>query len=74
MWGGNWIYAPKRYIGIKECAEYLDIKEKTLYGWVFRRKIPHVKMNKLVKFDLLEIDKWVDKDRVKEYKMKEIER
>lgn len=33
------------------------------------RQIPYIKMGKLVKFDLLEIDKWVDKNRVKVHKV-----
>ena len=49
----------KRFIGVKELATYLDIRVNTVYSWVSMRKIPYVKMGRLVKFDLKEIDKWV---------------
>lgn len=49
----------KRFIGVKELAVYLGIKVNTVYSWVCLRKIPYVKMGRLVKFDLREIDKWI---------------
>ena len=64
---------PKRFIGIKELAEYLDVAVSTIYNWVYMKKIPYVKMGNLVKFDLQEIDKWVDKKRVKVFKLKGID-
>ena len=52
----------KRFIGIKECSEYLGIPKGTLYSWTFSRKIPYIKMGRLVKFDLKELENWI-KDR-----------
>ena len=49
----------KRFIGVKELSQYLDIRVNTVYSWVCLRKIPYVKIGRLVKFDLKEIDKWV---------------
>ena len=54
----------KRFIGVKELAEYLGIKDKTVYTWVHMRKIPYVKMGGLVKFDLKKIEKWVKEREV----------
>lgn len=56
----------KRFIGIKELAEYLDVKVATLYSWTFQKKIPYYKIGRLVKFDLQEIDKWMKERKVKE--------
>jgi excisionase family DNA binding protein len=36
----------KRFIGIEEYAEYLDIKKGTLYQWVHERRIPRLKLGK----------------------------
>ena len=58
----------KRFIGPKELSDYLDVSVNTVYSWTHMRQIPHVKMGKLVKFDLKEIDKWVDKKRVKAFR------
>jgi len=54
----------QRYLGIKDLAQYLGITEGTLYTWVCYKKIPHIKMGRLVKFDLREIEVWVRENAV----------
>jgi len=56
----------KRFVGIEEMAEYLGLKKGTLYAWIFRREIPYLKIGRLVKFDIMEIEKWLKEKRVKE--------
>ena len=58
----------KRFLSIKELAEYLGMPIKTIYGWIYRRKIPYTKMGKLVKFDLRRIETWADKHTVEPHK------
>jgi excisionase family DNA binding protein len=55
----------RRFIGVKELAVYLGIKVDTVYAWVSARRIPFRKLGKLVKFDLKEVDLWVDRMIVK---------
>ncbi len=55
----------KRYLGIKDCAQYLGLKENTLYTWVHMRRIPYVKMGRLVKFDIKKLDEWIKEREVK---------
>ena len=50
----------KRFMGVKELSEYLDVKVNTLYSWVYTRSIPYTKIGRLVKFDLRKIDEWQD--------------
>lgn len=57
----------KRYIGIKELSEYIGVSSGTLYVWVCHRKIPFVKIGRLVKFDLLAVEKWLEEKRVPVY-------
>jgi len=57
----------KRFLGIKELAQYLGIKEGTVYVWVCHRKIPYLKVGRLVKFDLHKIEKWVEENSVAVY-------
>lgn len=57
----------KKYINIKDLSEYLDIKPSTLYDWVFRKKIPYYKIGRLVKFNMDEIEKWVEERKQKVY-------
>ena len=49
----------KKYFSIKEVAVYMGIAEKTLYERVSRRMIPFFKVGKSVRFDIVELDKWV---------------
>jgi len=50
----------KRFVGVSELSEYLSVKENTIYSWVNQRKIPHIKINGLVRFDLNRIDEWIN--------------
>ena len=49
----------KRYLGISECSEYIGVTKGTLYVWVCHKKIPYIKVGRLVKFDLILIEKWL---------------
>ena len=57
----------KRFIGTKELAEYLGIETETVYAWIQHRKISFTKIGRLVKFDLMDIDAWIKRNRVKAY-------
>jgi len=59
-------YMEKRFLGIEEASEYLGLTKGTLYGWVCHKKIPYLKIGRLVKFDLREIEPWLKDKRVKE--------
>jgi excisionase family DNA binding protein len=56
----------RRYIGIEDLARYLDMPKGTLYVWVCHRRIPYLKIGRLVKFDLREIEDWLKDKRVEE--------
>ena len=40
--------SPLHLIGIQEAARYTGVAVTTLYKWVGQRKIPHVKIGRLV--------------------------
>ena len=44
---------------IKDLAEQLRIKPGTLYSWAAQGKIPCRKIHGLVRFDPLEVDRWL---------------
>ncbi|MBL7131300.1 MAG: helix-turn-helix domain-containing protein [Candidatus Omnitrophica bacterium] len=58
----------KRFLGITELSQYLGLTKGTLYVWVCQRRIPYVKIGRLVKFDLIEIEKWIRKRQVKDHR------
>jgi excisionase family DNA binding protein len=49
----------KRYLSVKEVAEYLGRTEKSIYISVGRRQLPYRKLGKKLVFDRLEIDKFI---------------
>jgi len=55
----------KELLDTKEAAEFLGIKKSTLYEWVIQRKIPHIKVGRLVKFRRKDLEEWLKK-RTKE--------
>lgn len=48
-----------RLVSIKIVAEFLMVKQSTVYSWVHGRSIPFHKLNGLVRFDMDEIEAWV---------------
>lgn len=54
----------KRFVSVREISEYLGLKESTVRDWVYRRKIPHHKFGRLLRFDLKKIDKWVSENKI----------
>jgi excisionase family DNA binding protein len=52
-------------VSIKIVAEFLMIKQSTLYSWVHNGSIPFHKLNRLVRFDMNEIEAWVKSSKQK---------
>lgn len=46
-------------LNVKEVADLLRVKEKTLYQWAELGQIPHLKMNGSLRFDLDDIEGWI---------------
>ena len=50
---------PRNCLSPQELAEMLRVDITTVYGWTSDRKIPFIKIGRLVRFDPLKIDKWL---------------
>ena len=62
----NWSDNPnRRFLDVKEAAEYLGLAASTLYTMVSQRRIPYTKMGRCTKFDRLELDQWIASHAVK---------
>jgi len=56
---------PRQFLTKKELAEYLGLSIFTIDSWVSeRREIPYIKMGRRVKFDLSDIQLWVENNKV----------
>ena len=50
---------------IKDIAEYLQIKERTISSWINKGTIPHIKLsNKAIRFNLNTINEWLSSKEV----------
>ena len=62
----NWLDVPdKRFLNVKEAAEYLGLATSTLYTMVSQQRIPYTKMGRRTKFEQKELDRWTDSHSVK---------
>ena len=48
-----------KIMGIKECAEYLGVSERTIYRWTWKEGLPSYKIVGFLKFKQNELDKWL---------------
>ena len=58
----------RKLINIHELARYIDSSPHTIYGWISEKRLPfpYFKFRKRVKFDLKEVDKWIESLKVKQ--------
>jgi excisionase family DNA binding protein len=49
----------RRLLTASEAAEYLGLAETTVRQWASMRKIPAVKLGRSLRFDVLELEKWL---------------
>jgi len=47
-------------LNINQAAQLLGIQPWTLRAWVCRRRIPFVKVGRLVRFDKAKLQRWVE--------------
>ena len=59
----------KEICGIKEIAKYLNISESGVRKLVREKRIPYFKVLSCIKFDIKEINKWVNESTKKESKV-----
>jgi len=48
-----------RLLDITQLSEAINVKKKTIYDWTHKKQIPYVKMGRLLRFDLDDIEKWI---------------
>jgi excisionase family DNA binding protein len=49
----------KKYLTVRELSEYLGIPKHTIYSWTSMKRIPYVKIGRLLRFDKNKIDSWL---------------
>ena len=49
----------------QELSDVLSISIETVYAWTSQKRIPYIKMGRLVRFNMDEVNKWLERQRVK---------
>ncbi len=52
-----------KLLTIQELAKLLNAKVTTIYSWINRDSVPYLKFNGLVRFDVAEIEAWIEESR-----------
>jgi excisionase family DNA binding protein len=50
-------------INVHDAAKFLAVSTSTLYGWVYQRRIPFVKVGGALRFELAELQKFIQSNR-----------
>jgi excisionase family DNA binding protein len=53
-----------RLLNIRQAAQYLGTTPATLYGRVWRRELPFIKLGRSLRFDLRDLDELIEKSRI----------
>jgi excisionase family DNA binding protein len=54
-----------RLLKVQEAASYLAVSVSTLYGWAWQRRIPSIKVGRGLRFDLADLEAFIEGNRVK---------
>jgi excisionase family DNA binding protein len=52
------------WVSAKKLSQMMDIPERTIRNWVYRREIPFHRIRRLVRFNLREIKNWTENTKV----------
>ncbi len=55
----------EKLLTIKDLSEWLQVSKSTIYQWTHTGFIPHYKLPKGVRFNALEVEKWLEKRKRK---------
>lgn len=54
----------KKLLDIESVASLMGISINTIYSWVNQRKIPHIKVGRLLRFRPETIQKWIEEREI----------
>ena len=56
---------PTQLVNVNEAAQFLAVSPSTLYGWVWQRRIPFVKVGRAVRFDMADLEHFISQNRIR---------
>ncbi len=61
---GKSVGRERRLMTIKQASNYLAIPVPTLYTRVWQRRIPFVRLGRSIRFDVADLDAFIDENKV----------
>lgn len=55
----------KKILNFTETASYLNVKQSWLRMAIFKKSIPFIKVGRLIRFDLDQLNEWLSKNSIK---------
>jgi len=52
-----------KLLDISQLSEIINIKKQTIYDWTHKGLIPYVKVGRLLRFDLNDIERWLKSNK-----------
>jgi excisionase family DNA binding protein len=52
-------------ITVQEAARYLAVSVSTLYGWVWQRRVPFIKIGRALRFDPRDLEAFVEGNKLR---------
>ena len=49
----------RRFLNVRELANYLSVSEETIRSWIKRGQIPYSKLGRSVRFDIYKVELWL---------------
>jgi excisionase family DNA binding protein len=53
-----------RLMTVNDAARHLAVSVSTLYGWVYQRRIPFVKVGRALRFEVADLDAFIQRNRI----------
>jgi excisionase family DNA binding protein len=54
----------RRLLSVREAAQYLGRSEIAVREMTWNGKLPHIRTDRRVMFDIRDLDRWIDENRV----------
>jgi len=54
----------KKLLSVDDVAEYLDVPKSTIRYWCFTKRLRHYKIGRHLKFEKLDIDKFLESNLI----------
>lgn len=51
-------------VSVEQAAQILSVSVSRLYGWVWQRRIPFVKLGRALRFDVSDLQEFIRRNRV----------